>query len=817
MNSEGSIPPLEMGEKRSSQIPTTQKSSKSSLLYVMVILLMFLAPIFFLPIPYVEQIFVKAVFVISATMLIFALWLGGILKIGRFDFPKSSILLALSSIPIVTLVSALFSENIRRLFIGNGFELSTVVTVTSFFILTFLTATLLNSKPKIFYFYLAFLGSFLVIALYMLIRLFTSADVLSFGVFNSITANPLGGWYDLAVFFGASAILSLVAIELITLSRMLRGLLIAGLVVSVAFLILVNYTFVWVALSALSLLFLVYQVIFVGANKQKSDTNTDTTQKKLLIIPVATLAILLISVFFAFTSAKPTDQINTPSVTDSLSESLGINYYEVHPKWSTTVLVSRQAIKENSILGAGPNTYRDTWQKYKPLEVNQDPLFWGVEFAYARGLVPTLMTETGLLGIGAWLFFFVYFLYAGFRFILSPPKDTFSYYLILSSFMTSLYFWIIAIMYTPSFLNFGLAFLFTGAFIASLAQEGNVKRITVSMSENPKVSFGAVMGTIFLLCVSLSIGYVELKKFIAYHSVSKGVTLVQEGRIDEGRVLVEKGVRQDENNPRFLQTLSEVRMIEINILFQTSDPNSDETVERFSTLYADAVNAALEAIVVGGENYRNYIALGRLYEAVAPLGIPNAYEEARKKYEQAWEYSPNSPVVPLLIARLERAVGNLDSARDFVGQAINLKGNYAEAVFLLSQIEADAGNIERAIESTEATVILVPNDPTLYLQLGLLRYNNEDYAGAANALERAVALNSDYANARYFLGLSYYEIDTDSNERAIAQFEEIERTNPNNEEVQSILNNLRANREPFANTSTTLQPPEEREELPIAE
>ncbi len=812
MSAEGHIQPLELGEKKKEQVTGTASSHTprekgNSVLFFVIIALVFFIPIFFVPSPIIEQVFAKSTFIVSLTVLMCVLWLGGILKTGKFEIVQSPILFSLLGIPAVGFVSALLAQHIKGSLVGSGFAQGSVVTLGVLAALAFLTALFLNTRPKIFYFYLAFIGSFTLVALYTLVRLFAPVGFLSFGVFPQVTNTLLGGWYDLSVFFGVGAILSLIALELVKFSRALRWVLMAGLIVSICFLITANYTPVWFALSGFSLLFFVYQLVFV-----RSFAKGDDVKKKdgshTALVPVATLVVLIISIFFSLTAQR---------VTESINERLGINYFEVHPTWSATFSVAREALKENPVLGAGPNTFVNSWMKYKPLEVNEDRFFWGVEFPAGRGLVPSLMVETGFVGVAAWLLFFFSFLYIGFRVILSPPKEIFSYYLILSSFMAGLFLWVMAIIFTPSFVNFALAFLFTGAFVASLSVEGMAKRTVVSIADNPRLGFGAVMGTIFLLLVTLSVGYVTFQKFFAYSSVSEGVIMVQNGNIEGGKALIERGVRMDPTNARFLLILSEVAMAEINILFQTSDPNSESTVQEFQVLYAEAITNAQQAITVGGKNYRNYIALGRLYEAVAPLGITNAYEAAKQSYLTASEYNPLGPAIPLLLARLERTVGNYDSAREYIGQALNLKGNYAEAIFLLSQIEAESGNIERAIESTQAVATLVPNDASIFFQLGLLKYNKGDYRGASDALARAVAINPEYANARYFLGLSYYEIDTTSNARAIEQFEYIQRTNPENEEVVSILTNLRANRAPFANSAPALLPPEERETLPIPE
>jgi len=78
----------------------------------------------------------------------------------------------------------------------------------------------------------------------------------------------------------------------------------------------------------------------------------------------------------------------------------------------------------------------------------------------------------------------------------------------------------------------------------------------------------------------------------------------------------------------------------------------------------------------------------------------------------------------------------------------------------------------------------------LAFQLGLIYFQRQDYKKARAELERAILLNPDYANALYFLGLTYDELG--EKELAIKVFEKVLIANPNHSLVITILNNLRA-------------------------
>jgi tetratricopeptide (TPR) repeat protein len=136
-----------------------------------------------------------------------------------------------------------------------------------------------------------------------------------------------------------------------------------------------------------------------------------------------------------------------------------------------------------------------------------------------------------------------------------------------------------------------------------------------------------------------------------------------------------------------------------------------------------------------------------------------------------------------------------------------------DAIFLLSQIEIGQGKLADALKTVEALAILSPNDPGVFFQLGLLRYNQKDYKGSTQAFERAVSINAQYANAKYFLGLSYFQ--TGNKAGAIAQFTDLSVSNPDNVEVRAILNNLEAGKSPFTNQADSK--PEKRVVPPVRE
>ena len=71
----------------------------------------------------------------------------------------------------------------------------------------------------------------------------------------------------------------------------------------------------------------------------------------------------------------------------------------------------------------------------------------------------------------------------------------------------------------------------------------------------------------------------------------------------------------------------------------------------------------------------------------------------------------------------------------------------------------------------------------------MLQYNAAAYDRAVTILERAVTINPDYANALYFLGLSYEQLG--NAEATLAAFERIAALNPDNEQIVAVVATLK--------------------------
>jgi len=100
-----------------------------------------------------------------------------------------------------------------------------------------------------------------------------------------------------------------------------------------------------------------------------------------------------------------------------------------------------------------------------------------------------------------------------------------------------------------------------------------------------------------------------------------------------------------------------------------------------------------------------------------------------------------------------------------------------------------------ALKSYETAVKLEPENPYLLTQLGQLQIVKKDLNRAKESFSKAIALNPNYSNARYFLGLIY---DQEGNkDAALQEFNFIQQLNPGNNDIAKIIENLKAGKPAF--------------------
>ncbi|MDD4989195.1 MAG: tetratricopeptide repeat protein [Candidatus Pacebacteria bacterium] len=751
--------------------------------------LTFLLPIFFLPASLSTFQFSKHILLVFCTILAFIAWAIHSLQEKKISYLKDYSFLFLALVLLFTLISSL--GFVKQSLFGIGPEIDTFGSLAVFSLLFFLASIVFRTKKAIFHFYIALLASFIVVFLFQIIRLLGGPGILSFHIFGDATSNLIGKWNDLGVFAGAIALLSVFFLELIPSSPLLKRIIILALALSLFVVFLVNFAMLWAILGISSALFL-FLAGFVDKQSMKGGTSSFSEEtfsapfgkvKRMVRSFLPSVIVMVLAILCIFFS---------DSIGSMLTSRFHIQNLEVRPSLQTTYDLGVSVLKEKPFFGIGPNRFVNQWLLSKPDSVNNS-VFWDTDFVYGFGFVLSSLVTIGILGFLSWIAFLVFFVRRGVRSLRLLPEDPLIRYFILSSFVVSLYLWALNIFYVPSIATFALSFLFSGLFLGALSSIGIIEKKDLFAGSSKSTLFVKIL-SVLLIVLAVFLGFVYGKKFVAMSYFQKGADAFNTtGNIDtaEAYIVHAAALSPDDIYYRALSDIGVSRLNKILAVQNTSDKlSSDDFQKNFKAALQEALNSADKALEANPTDYKNWVLRGNLYSSLIPLKISGAYETARAAYIQAVALNPKSPSIPLLLGRLELTNGNYTGALDYVGKSLNLKRNYLDGYVFRGQAEVQKGDIASAIPDFESAAIISQNNSQIFFQLGVLYYNAKKYDSAVSVLERAVIIDPAYANARYFLGLSYDKLGRTND--AITQFTEVQRTNPDNQDVATILKNLKA-------------------------
>lgn len=769
--------------------------------------LIFLLPLFFVPSLAVPILISKNILLVVGLTLVSIVFLIGRLKRGNISFPKHKILLSVIVIPVVYLLSSLSSISKNLSLFGYNLEVGTFASIVIFFLLFGLTTLIFNDRQKIFKLQGALFLSFLLVALFSLVKLFSEGKLLVLNNFSGPLGNPIGNWTDYSIYFGLFALLTTIALQNLSIKRPMRIFLYAGFAVSLFMLAVINFTLAWALTLAGALLILGVAVGKQMLNVTKGGEVINYFNYKYSI------ALVIISLLFVL---NPTISSTTGTIGNSISSIFNIQNTEVRPSLEATLEVTKPVLKADPIFGSGPNTFSREWLINKPNVINQTA-FWNVAFPFGIGFLPTQLASVGVVGSLFWAIFLVLLGILGFKALIKNPSTIpADRYLLTSTFIGTLFLWIAAIIYVPSLVMIALTFIFTGLFISTCAATGIIGNKTITFGSSPRKNLLSLVTILLILIGVVTFGFKVFQKTISSLYFQSALVAANTGSqtpewIKE-RINKAAGFSAED---LYFRALSTLLFNQAQLIVNKEDAATTENVEAFREAYSESLTYAQAAIDTNPTNYENWIGLGGLYEALvpAPFAVEGAYENAKAAYEGARLRNPKSPEIPLILGRLDLAKNNTEGARENINQAIALKNDYAAAYFLQARLEIGANNIITAIKAAESGAILSPGNAGVFFELGLLKYSNKDFLGAGQAFAEAIRIVPDYANAQYFLGLSLYELKM--NDDALAQFRALLKTNPDNAEVKLIIGNLEAGRTPFFPSNNTNVGPATRTNPPI--
>jgi tetratricopeptide (TPR) repeat protein len=591
---------------------------------------------------------------------------------------------------------------------GTILDVGTFWYVFIAFLLLFLSSIIINNARRA---RIVLLGTILSIGAVFVFQLFRffNPNTLSLGVLGAKTENLIGSWNTFGVFAGLMIIILLFIIEFIKVPKYHKMVIGFLLFISLLLAASVNFSLIWQLTGALALIIFVYKISLFSAKKEERQT---------VQFPIFSFVIVMLCMLFFMSSQF---------IGGIIPNKLGLSNIEIRPSVASTYQIAKSSLREEPILGHGPNKFAEIWSKHKP-EVINDSQFWNTVFTSGSGSIPTLMINTGVIGILGFLLFFILFfatgakaLFSGVRKGVSPEASIF--------FLSASYLFIASWFYSTGYIVLPLAFTFTGIFVGTYAKGRN--DISISFLGDAKKSFIFILSLIVLmiLAAGLTFKYIERFASVGYFARAYRATAIEDAERSIGIAM------RLHPNDLYFRTANEVYLTKINSLLNKDTSLTDAERVELQNAFTLAEQSAIAAENYNKMNYLNYQVLGGTYSIAASLGVEGASEKALVSLTSASNLNPINPGLKLAIAQLYFTDRDITQAKSFTEQALALKPDYINALVFFAQMENSLGNRSSAISYGEKALSFAPNNKELADYVNSLKNGSRVSAPPVSPLE----------------------------------------------------------------------------------
>jgi tetratricopeptide (TPR) repeat protein len=442
----------------------------------------------------------------------------------------------------------------------------------------------------------------------------------------------------------------------------------------------------------------------------------------------------------------------------------------VRPNLTSTLIVAKSTLLSDGVFGIGAGNFSRAWQLYRPQSVIASPYF-GYDFNQGADTMSTLFVTIGILGLLAFLMLVLTALYSTF---VSYRETSAEKERTILGLLTLILLYFLCVSFT---VPLSYAMLVVWMVVGGL---GLAKARLTEYHPSKKLAFLMVPLAVILIA---NVG-VTVQKTRAFALFGKAQALAT---TEDVAPLLQRAA---EIYPfdGFYRTQVEYAISKNRELLANTDMDQEALKTEYLQTAQTAVDAGLAGVTSNPANYQNYVSLGRAYELAIPFDKEGGYDRAKKSYEEAIKLYPENPYLYVMLARLEASAGTKEGVRTQLTEALKKKQNFADALYLMSQLEASESRGDEALAYAVEAVKNAPNDPLVYIQAGLLFYGKKDYQNAITALTTALEKDPNNANVAYFLALSLRDGGRLDLAKQIG--DELLRRNPGNPDLEAFLRSL---------------------------
>lgn len=472
---------------------------------------------------------------------------------------------------------------------------------------------------------------------------------------------------------------------------------------------------------------------------------------------------------------------------------------EVAPSFSASFGIAKKVLNISPLFGVGPENFPLAYDLYKPISIN-NTVFWNLRFSEATSEFFNSLISYGAFGFLAFIFLIFNGFYLGFK-----NKG------LLPVFATLVTIWALY----PFNMTLGFSFWLVFGLLA-LSVSKKEDELVIDLEKSPKYSLITTVSFVGIVALAFISFYYVTSRYVANIKFTKALSSQE---VELQTQLLADAIKLNQNESLYSRILADLLVSRVNQ--DLKNLNNAKTIEERQSIVKRMQDFSTTAISLSNEISKknpndslNWFSRALVYENLISL-IDGSDELAIKMYQEYSKLSPKDPVpylrsgnVNLVKAQFlnqiisqnpdlntqnrinfqNQIVANLKLAEENYKKAIDLKSNYVLAIYNLGAIYERQGRVKDAISQLEIIGATNSSDASIALQLGLLYYRDNQKDKSFNQLQRAIAIFPNFSNARWYLAL-FFEERGQLND-ALDQLYKIREFNPDSQILENKISEL---------------------------
>lgn len=196
-----------------------------------------------------------------------------------------------------------------------------------------------------------------------------------------------------------------------------------------------------------------------------------------------------------------------------------------------------------------------------------------------------------------------------------------------------------------------------------------------------------------------------------------------------------------------------------------------------------------EELMVGGKRISKETA--EAIEKGNAAMTASSFAEARAQYLKAVPELPDNAPLLMRLAAAYYAEGNAEEAVKYAKKVVERDPEDAGAWRMIAEMELQGGNLDAGMAALEKVPPEKIRDGQPYLNMGILLYNKKKSAEAEAALNKAIGIQPDLADAYYMRGLARLQLKKKAEAKAdLQKYLELAPSGAEAKDVREILKTL---------------------------